>query len=329
MRGGRRRATLARVSARRTERLVNLVICLLSTRRYLTAAQIREAVTSYADAPTDEAFRRTFERDKEDLRELGIPLETGTNSAADDEVGYRIARRDYELPPLRLEPDEAAAVALAVRLWRSATLAEPASRGWLKLRAADPTLAPELPLADVLDPRVTTPEPAFAPLLEATRRARRVRFDYRPMGADRPATRNVDPWGVVSWRGHWYLVGHDHDRGAERVFRLARIVGEVRTGEPTVVAAPEGFDLVAAVAAVAHEQPTREARLRLAPGRALDLRREGEPEPQDPDLVTVPFADPDRLAARLAGYGADVTVEEPKDLREAVIARLRQAAATR
>jgi proteasome accessory factor B len=95
------------VSAKKTERLLNLVICLLHTRRYLSVQEIRTAVPGYAQ-DTEESFRRMFERDKDELRELGIPLETGTNSAAhDDEPGYRIARRDYELPAISLEPDEA------------------------------------------------------------------------------------------------------------------------------------------------------------------------------------------------------------------------------
>ncbi|HEY6424014.1 MAG TPA: WYL domain-containing protein, partial [Pseudonocardiaceae bacterium] len=107
------------MSSARAERLVNLVICLLSSRQYLPAERIRRIVPGYAHAPSDEAFFRMFERDKAELRELGVPLETGPAAAADAAEGYRIARRDYELPDIDLEPDEAAAVALAARLWDS------------------------------------------------------------------------------------------------------------------------------------------------------------------------------------------------------------------
>src|SRR5437763_12399101 len=109
------------VSRPRTERLVNLVICLLSTRRFLTAAQIAGTVPGYEHDPEDprdhEAFQRKFERDKAELRELGVPLETGTASVFDAEPGYRIARRDYALPDIPLAPDEAAAIGLAARPW--------------------------------------------------------------------------------------------------------------------------------------------------------------------------------------------------------------------
>ena len=109
------------MSRRKTERLLSLVVCLLSSNRYLTATQIRAAVPGYPDS--FDAFKRMFERDKDELRELGIPLETGVSAAADDEPGYRISRQAYELPEIRLEPDEAAVLGLAARVWRRAELA--------------------------------------------------------------------------------------------------------------------------------------------------------------------------------------------------------------
>src|SRR5579885_3664978 len=128
------------MAARRAERLVNLVICLLSTRQFLTAERIRDAVPGYeagdGSRATDEAFKRMFERDKAELRELGIPLETGRNSHFDSEDGYRIKRGEYELPPIEFDAAEAAAIGLAARLWQSATLGEAARGALLKLRAA-------------------------------------------------------------------------------------------------------------------------------------------------------------------------------------------------
>src|ERR1700684_1476654 len=104
------------MSRRKTERLLGLVVCLLSSPRYLTAVQIRAAVPGYPES--FEAFKRMFERDKEELRELGIPLETGFNSAGDDEAGIRIPRQAYVLPEIRLEPDEGGVVFLGGRGWR-------------------------------------------------------------------------------------------------------------------------------------------------------------------------------------------------------------------
>src|ERR1700722_8005350 len=115
------------MSKRKTERLLGLVVCLLSTRRYLSADQIRAAVPGYPEQ--DELFKRMFERDKEDLRELGVPLETGLNHPFDDDPGYRIRRQAYELPELRLEADEAAGLGLAARVWRRGEAAGGAGGG--------------------------------------------------------------------------------------------------------------------------------------------------------------------------------------------------------
>ena len=153
------------MSRRKTERLLGLVVCLLSSPRYLTAVQIRAAVPGYPES--FEAFKRMFERDKEELRELGIPLETGFNSAGDDEAGYRIPRQAYVLPEIRLEPDEAAVLSLAARVWRQAELAGAAAGALLKLRAAG--VEAEESAETGIEPRLLAGEAAFGPLWEAVR----------------------------------------------------------------------------------------------------------------------------------------------------------------
>src|SRR4051812_31885725 len=151
------------MSARRTERLLNLVICLLATRRWLTKEQIRAAVPQYAGCETPEAFDRMFERDKEDLRELGVPIVTGTDSAwFDDEVGYRIDREAYALPPVEFDAEELTVLGLASRVWQQASLAGPAARALVKLTALG--VEPDEAGLVGVEPRVRTAEPAFDPL---------------------------------------------------------------------------------------------------------------------------------------------------------------------
>lgn len=320
------------MSRRKTERLVNLVLCLLATRRFLPVEKIHAAVPGYAEsgAPGDEAFRRMFERDKEELRELGVPLETGSHSVWEDEVGYRIARRDYELPEIALAPDESAALGLAARLWQSTSLAGASSSALLKLRAAGVDIEQDGAHLVGLEPRVDATEAAFDPCLAAVRERRAVTFDYRATGAIEPARRSLEPWGVVSWRGHWYVVGHDRDRGATRAFRLSRVLGPVRgAGPPDAVSPPPGVDLVAQVASVATEPAVAVARLRVRVGAAFEVRRDAmatRPGPSGWDEIEVPYSEPDRLADRVAGYGADVVVLDPPEARAAVMARLRALA---
>ncbi len=316
------------MSKQKTERLLSLVVCLLSARRYLTAGQIRDAVPGYPEA--FDAFKRMFERDKDELRELGIPLETGTNAGADEEIGYRISRQAYELPEIRLEPDEAAVLGLAARVWRQAELAGAAAGALLKLRAAG--IDAEETTQPGIEPRLQTEEAAFAPLWQAVRDRRPVTFGYQAAGRATPQRRNLEPWGVVNRHGRWYVAGLDRDREQERVFRLSRIDGPVTfTGPPGSVTVPAGTDVRNLVQAWDGAPPSvRTAVLRIRPGTGYGLRRRASSDRGGPDgwdLVEAPFSDAAWYADYIASFGADVVVIEPVDLREAVIRRLKGALA--
>ncbi|MGH3329171.1 MAG: helix-turn-helix transcriptional regulator [Streptomycetales bacterium] len=315
------------MSGRKTERLLNLVLCLLATRQYVTREEIRATVPGYRDCPTNDAFERMFERDKDELREMGIPLETGSNSAwFDDEAGYRIRPSEYALPDIALEPDEAAVLGVAARVWQQASLARAASDALLKLHAA----GVETRDLSVIEPRVTAAEPAFGPLWGAVRDARPVSFRYRVPARQRADERHVDPWGIVSWHGRWYLAGHDRDREATRVFRLDRIVGEVRpTGDRGTAVPPEGVDVRALVAAFGDDRPRGTAALRVRDGAGFPLRRQAlavTPDGAGWDRVELPYTDARGFGAWLAGFGSDVVVIEPSELRDVVIRHLRAAA---
>jgi proteasome accessory factor B len=325
-------ASLTDVSAKRAERLVNLVFALLGTRQYVTAAKIRQTVPGYepddGTARGDEAFKRMFERDKAELREIGVPLETGRTSVFDTEDGYRIARSDYELPEITLTGEEAAAVGLALRLWQSAQLAGAAQGALIKLRAAGIDVDPSRALP--LQPRLDAGEPAFEPCYAAARDRRLLTFDYARPDEDDPARRRVQPWGVVAWHGRWYLVGHDLDRDGTRVFRLSRVTGTPRASGPAgAYEPPAGIDLAAIVA---RSVGGAEHRVVVAarPGTAVGLRRWateiGSTDDGD-DRLELRTTEPERLADELAAYGADVLVESPPQVRQAVVDRLTRLAA--
>src|SRR5487761_1162779 len=286
------------MSRRKTERLLSLVVCLLSTRRALTAAQIREAVPGYPD--DREAFKRMFERDKEELRELGIPLETGVNNVLDEEPGYRIEKQDYELPEIRLEADEAAVLGIASRVWQSAALAGAAAGALLKLKAAGtPGLGDDEDddkQRPGIESRLTTQEPAFGPLWAAVRDRRPVPFDPRAGGRSEATRRELEPWGVVNRRGRWYVAGHDRARNAPRVFRLSRITGQVKMAGPAgSVTVPPDADVRELVKNL-DVSPARDrtAVLRVRAGAGFGLRRwasDVAPDGDGWDRVTASFAD--------------------------------------
>ena len=319
------------MTVRKSERLMNLVICLLVARTYVPKAKIREAVEGYRDQ-SDDAFEKMFERDKDELRDLGVPVEVGfVDKVFEDEPGYRIRRTAFELPEIRLDPEEAAVVGLAARVWQHARLAEATSGALVKLRAAGVDV--DRSALAVVEPHLAASEPAFEPLWDAVVTRTPVRFQYQRPGQSAPAPRTVQPWGILSWHGHWYLVGHDTDRDAPRMFRLSRVIGPVaRAGKPGSYAVPDGTDIRKLAARLAPPDPTGTAVLRVRSGTGFDLRRRAtkvEAAADGWDLVEVPFADPDGLADDLVPYGADVVVVAPDSVRQPVVRRLEALAGVR
>jgi predicted DNA-binding transcriptional regulator YafY len=212
--------------ADRLERLLNLTATLLDTRRPLTLDELSERVEPrYPDDLV--ARRRQFERDKETLRELGIPIRLETVDGFGAETGYRIHPDDYYLPDLGLTDAELAALHMAVTAVR---LDGDAGReGLAKLGG----LAGEGATTALADVSVT---PGLAVLFEAVGKRSVVSFAYRE------ARRNLEPYGVVLRWGHWYVVGHDRDRDAPRAFRVDRIEGDPEVGPPGAFTPPAGID---------------------------------------------------------------------------------------
>ncbi|MDQ1689548.1 MAG: proteasome accessory factor [Frankiaceae bacterium] len=310
------------MQARKTERLLNLVIALLATRRGLNIGQIRDKVQGYEDQ-TDEAFERMFERDKAELRDLGVPLETVLLDAWSDEQAYKIARGDYELPDVVLAADEAAAVGLAVRFWRSDEMSAAVASALRKLRAAGVEVDEPLPTG--LEPVVDASDPGLLTLWDAVRDKTAVRFPYRAASGSATTERHLEPWGVASWHGRWYVGGHDRDRGEPRVFRLDRISGPIRADKGGFEAAVPASVDVAGMVAAAEPDPSGHARVRVRAGAGHDLRRSSAVVSTDEgwDELDYEYGDIERAAQWVAGLGADAVVLDPPELRAAVIRRLR------
>jgi proteasome accessory factor B len=229
----------------RLERLVNLVAALLDAERPLSREEIRQRVGGYSGDPG--AFRRNFERDKDVLRQMGLPLVTETLEGAqsDDQAGYRIPRELYELGDPGLSEAELAALRIAgaaVRMdveWGS----EATTSALRKLAAAG---------GGSINPagggaQVSTPAPPAGQVAElaggdnvavtfgAIAERRRLELVYRG------ERRQVDPWHLSYRQGKWYLSGFDHRRQSERLYRLDRVEEPVTAvGEPEAFTRPEG-----------------------------------------------------------------------------------------
>jgi predicted DNA-binding transcriptional regulator YafY len=211
----------------RLERLVNLTATLLDTRRPLTLEELAERVEPrYPEERA--ARRRQFERDKETLRELGIPIKVETADGFGSDQAYRIDAKEYYLPDLSLGDAELAALHLAVtavRLEGGEGREALAKLGGLAGEGVDEALA-EVPVS-----------PVVAQLFDAVSRRAPITFSYRG------ESRRLEPYGVVLRWGHWYVVGHDLERDAPRAFRVDRIDGEPVLGRPRSFERPAGLDV--------------------------------------------------------------------------------------
>lgn len=318
------------MTASKSERLMNLVIMLLVARSPVTKDRIRDVIEGYRGS-TDEAFEKMFERDKAELRSLGIPLELAAiDKYFDDELGYRIARDAFELPELDFEPDELAVLGLAARVWQHAGLAATTSQALVKLKAAGYQVDREA--IDFLQPRVEVDDPAFDTVLEFTTSRTPITFEYR-RPADRDATRRrLEPWAVVTSRERWYVVGRDLDRQAPRMFRLSRIVGDVtKAGLPGSFEVPAGTDIRQLTANLAPPRPSAEATVLARQGSAVLLRRRATeiqydvPGPDTAsawDRLRVRTYSTDEMAGEVLAHLGEVVATEPVELRELVISRL-------
>src|SRR5690242_12113345 len=188
----------ASMAIAKAERLMNLALCLLGTRRPLSKRELRDSIEAYVEAfgpgrgaaGSDDSFNRMFERDKDDLRELGLVIETV--ESLDGEIGYLARRDSNRLPAITLDAEEAAALGLAAKVWQQARLAGAASGALQKLRAAGlPEDVDPYEAHGALEPRIPVHEAAFEPLMLACRDRRPVAFDYRKASAARPEPRHV------------------------------------------------------------------------------------------------------------------------------------------
>ncbi len=305
----------------KVERLVNLVIALLETRRPLTLAEIKRRTGYYEGS--EASARRKFERDKDELRALGVPIELQPSEPMGPPDGYTIDRASYEQPDVELTAEEAAALAVVVRM-----TAEPDAR------LAMARIAARSPDDEIADPslslgaKLALGEGPFAELSAAVVERRRVSFTYR-RGDGSTAQRDVAPYAVLTRGGAWYLVGHDASRDDVRAFRLDRMSGGVTVAdEARTYDIPDDLDPRQNIRGPA--VPTEDVRVAVAPNLSWEAQsRGGTPTGEEIDgLLVHAFgtADRNRLATWIVGLADGALALEPAELRDDVVRRLQAVA---
>lgn len=303
------------------ERILNLLAFLLTAERPVTAHEIRITVAGY-DQSSDEAWRRMFERDKELLRQLGIPLELRATDAWEVEHGYIVPASEYTLPDPGLTDEERVALWLAAQAVRIGGQAS-GPEALFKLGGAPMTAGGE-PLAAELGAEAVVLAEAFGAIAEH----RVLRFEY----GDRH--REVDPYGLVHRRGHWYVVGPERaDATMVKAFRVDRANDLEAVGPPGAFERPPGFRAGDAIPAAAWEAGPEalEATIAFDAAIAWWARRQltGRAAVTEEDdgalLATIPVANPDALIGWVLSFDAAAEILGPPELRDRLVARVRGA----
>ena len=310
------------------ERLFSLVLALLATEAGLTKNEILSTVQGYRQrysANGDNAnLERQFERDKDDIRDLGVPLETieSPGQAGNNQVlRYRIPRGSYELPAdITFSAEETALLGMAAMVWREGSLSAESRRAVLKLRGLG--LVAEEPVIDYA-PRLRVRDAAFEPLRGALEKNAVVRFSYLKPGESEARVRTVAPLALVQHQGRWHLHATEPDTGETKTFLLRRIVSPVTltgatsadpTGDQAAAALTELDQVWSSNTAEVEVEPDSDAAVRLGKRRGTEIVR--------PGVLRLHFSDLNIVADELAGYGPEVLVLGPDELRVAVVTRL-------
>jgi proteasome accessory factor B len=296
----------------RLERLVNLVAALIDSTRPLSRHELRHLVGGYAK--DDAAFRRTFERDKDILRQIGLPLEVveDVGDGSEDQAGYRIRRERYELADPGLSDEELAALRIAASAVRLGGDGAPVAAALAKLGAPPP--APEAELVELGGGDAV--REAFGAIAER----RLVTFAYRGV------TRCVEPWRLAYRAGRWYLTGWDRTRAAERVFRLDRVEGPLAPlGEPAAFDPPTGGAAGPPAAWELGDGETVPVVVAVDPGHADFARAEAGPratvtEADDGGVtITLPVRNLPALRSWVLGFLEHAEVLGPPEVRAELV----------
>lgn len=316
------------------ERLFSLVLALVATEIGLTKAEILATVQGYRQRFTqtgsNASLERQFERDKDDIRELGIPLEViepPDDPGSNHNLRYRIPKGLYDLPAdVVFSPDEIMLLTLAATVWREGSLSADSRRALTKLNSlgvdsSDPVLG--------YAPLLRSREVSFEPLNRAMDRGQIVSFAYLKPGETQSHRRRVAPRAIVLHEGRWHLFATDQEAAAPRTFLLSRIVGPVvpvpgatfeRDAGNAAEEALAGLDdlsmkQIAVIAVVAGS----DAEVRLGKRGTFETVAGSSSQLH----VALHYTDLTILADELAGFGPEAVVISPPALRAAVLARLR------
>lgn len=309
--------------SRKSERLINLTIALLATKRYLAKGEIFRSVSGYEGS--DETKERMFERDKDDLRNLGVRIDVGSfDPLFEDEAGYRISPEGYSLDMGAISGTEVALLSLAAAAWRGAALDGAAHSALRKL--ASMGIESDLDSLPAIAPRLHTQHGDLQSITTAMSKRESISFTYLSPDLAREV-RTIQPYAIATRDSHWYVAGNDLDKLHLRTFRLDRIEGEIsilKNGQGYEI--PLGFDIFASLT---QQERANNATLDIRKGKAELLRKRAQTitDKGEWDHITLTYSNERAFIDLLLWHGQDVLVIEPPTLRDSIILCLQEIVA--
>jgi len=305
----------------KSERLINLTMALLASRRFLTKAEIFRSVEGYAGSP--ETMERMFERDKNDLRDLGLEIEVGSEDPLfEDEAGYRINPKRYSLDIGELDQTELALLSLAANQWQNSLLSKSGQRAIRKFESIEGVQEP----VSLALPFVKSEIPAehFALLWDAVESRKEVTFTYHSLQS---TERRIAPYGLGLHQGFWYLIGLDLDKSEIRNFKIVRIDSDLSVGKKAgIFDRPTDFSLSVYFDRRDGENEGEDAVLNIRVGKAQEIRAIASVQPlnDDWDRAEITYSSRGELFEMTAKSLTSAIITEPADLREEFIQWLKE-----
>ena len=302
------------MSAQKTERLINLTLALLATKRHLTKSEIFKAVAGYSGSP--ETMERMFERDKDELRSLGIEIEVkGIDPLFEDEQGYLIRSETFQLSENEFSKEELLYLTMAANLWHDSALGGDSKAALLKIQSLSGPIESDA----VNTPAVRDSESAalLSSAFEAVDTEQLIKFGYK--GKERTA----QPFGLYTRDGFWYLVAREE---AEiKSFKLLRIEGKiVKEGKSGSFKKPPEFDLIKFLSNSRSEQEIlAKVYVRKEQANVLRSKYSAKEINEEWDLMSIPYIYEQEIIETILWYGTNIIVDSPASLRSEVISRLK------
>ena len=301
------------MSSQKTERLINLTLALLASKRYLSKAEILRNIPGYEGSP--ETKERMFERDKDDLRSLGIQIDVNNfDPLFEDEQGYLIKSDSFQFAENEFTKEELLLLTMAANLWHDSAVEIDSQNALLKIQSLSGPVENDMTTTPTL--RITEDWQLLVSIFTAVQNKQILEFSYRGK------KRQVNPYGLYSSNGFWYLIAFEIN--VIKSFKLVRIEGEVDLiGEKDAFEKPDNFN-VGNFLKEKSNLVSLVSKLQVRKGAALSLRNKFTVKDLDSewDLMDIPYTNEQELLEMVLWHGTDLKLIEPAALRQLLVANL-------